>query len=237
MLKYISNIFASDKQLRQSLKNILGFYPDNISLYKQAFRHSSAAKEIKEGVKDSNERLEYLGDAILSSVIAEFLFKKFPFKDEGFLTKMRSKMVSRTYLNQLSLKLGLNIFIQSNLNGAKAGAMHGDAFEALIGAIYLDKGYNKTYSFITNRIIKLHVDLDDIENKEIDFKSKLVEWAQKERKQLRFDASEEIGAGKDKQFMVHAIINDEVKGRGFHYSKKRAEQIAAEEAIAKLTQD
>ena len=133
----------NEKQFKSSLKNILGFSPKNLSLYNQAFRHNSVAKEIKEGIKDSNERLEFLGDAVLGIVIADYLFRKFPYKDEGFLTKMRSKIVSRDHLNQLAVKLGLNKFLfQTSDPGLKFSSMHGDAFEALIGAVYMDKGFS-----------------------------------------------------------------------------------------------
>src|SRR5687768_15780284 len=177
------NFFPSkhEKKLKSSLKNILGFPPQNLFLYEQAFRHNSVAKEIKDGVKDSNERLEFLGDAVLSIVIAEYLFKKFPYKDEGFLTKMRSKIVSREHLNQLSLKLGLNKFLlQTNHPNIKFSSLHGDAFEALIGAVYLDKGFYCAQTFILNRILKFHVDVEKILLTEIDFKSKLIEWSQRE---------------------------------------------------------
>ena len=153
----------NEKKFKASLKNILGISPKNLSLYNQAFRHNSVAKEIKEGVKDSNERLEYLGDAVLNTIIAIYLFKKFPYKDEGFLTKMRSKIVSRAHLNQLAVKLGLNKFLSQNTDPSfKFSSMNGDAFEALIGAIYLDKGFTSTQNFILNRILKFHVDVEKI---------------------------------------------------------------------------
>ena len=205
----------------------MGFYPRNISLYKLAFQHRSVALEIKSGVKASNERLEFLGDAIISSVVAHYLFKTFPYKDEGFLTKMRSKIVSRVQLNLIASKLGLSTLVESSIGSSKNNSINGDAFEALVGAIYLDKGYDFASDFILNRIIKNHVDIDDIENKEIDFKSKLVEWSQKEKKPIRFMV-EEVGEGQEKQYLVRLIIKDEVKGQGQHFSKKCAEQIAAE---------
>ena len=217
------------------MKNILGFYPDNISLYKQAFRHSSVSNEIKNGVKDSNERLEYLGDAILGAVIAEHLFKIFPFKDEGFLTKMRSKIVSRSHLNQLAAKLGIDKFIEANLeSSAKSSAMKGDAFEAMIGAIYLDKGYGTAKKFVLERIVRNHIDMNEVETKETDFKSKLIEWVQKEKKEIRFNLAEEIGDGQEKQFVMEVLISGEVMGKAQHFSKKRAEQIASEQACSQI---
>lgn len=231
--KSFSINFSPDKSLYISLKNILGFYPNNILLYKQAFRHSSVANEIKQGVKDSNERLEFLGDAILGSVIAEHLFKIFPYKDEGFLTKMRSRIVSRSTLNQLAVKLGIDKFIESSLeSSAKSFAMKGDAFEAMIGAIYLDKGYPATKKFILDRIVRNHIDMHEVETKETDFKSKLIEWVQKEKKDIRFNLVEEIGDGQDKQFVIEVVIDGEVFGRAQHFSKKRAEQLASEQACS-----
>lgn len=226
--KLLTISFSPDKKLYYSLKNILGFYPDNIALYKQAFRHSSVANEIKEGFKDSNERLEFLGDAILGAVISEYLFKTLPYKDEGVLTKMRSKIVSRFSLNQLSVKLGINMFIEKNINGSTSHSISGDAFEALIGAIYIDKGYEIITQFILDRIVRNHIDLNELENKETDFKSKLVEWAQKEKKDLKFSLVEEIGSGNDKQYVVQIIFDNVVFGKATHYSKKRAEQLASE---------
>lgn len=222
-------LFSSDKALYRSLKNILGFYPKNISLYKQAFRHSSASQEIKEGVRDSNERLEYLGDAILSAAVADYLFKTFPYKDEGFLTKMRSKVVSRTQLNQLAVKLGIEKYMEKNVDRNNTNSsILGDAFEALIGAIYLDFGYIKAHHFIMKRIIKPHIDIYELETKETDFKSKLLEWVQKERKVLSFKLLESAGQDNSRQYLVQAMIDDTAYAKGQHFSKKKAEQIASE---------
>ena len=225
----------NEKKFKASLKNILGISPKNLSLYNQAFRHNSVAKEIKEGVKDSNERLEYLGDAVLNTIIAIYLFKKFPYKDEGFLTKMRSKIVSRAHLNQLAVKLGLNKFLSQNTDPSfKFSSMNGDAFEALIGAIYLDKGFTSTQNFILNRILKFHVDVEKILETETDFKSKLIEWSQREKKDIQFRVVEENGNGYDKQFMIATVVSGEIIANGQHFSKKKAEQLSAEATCAKL---
>jgi ribonuclease-3 len=230
-----SFLSPADKQLKSSLKNTLGISPDNISLYAQAFRHNSIAKEIKEGIKDSNERLEYLGDSILNAIIAEYLFRKFPYKDEGFLTKMRSKIVSRDHLNQLSVKLGLNKFLTLTSDpGLKHSSMHGDAFEALIGAIYIDKGFLYTKDFILNRILKFHVDVEKILLTETDFKSKLIEWSQRERLELQFKVVNEDGNGYEKQFVIGIFIKGESVSQAQHFSKKKAEQLSAEAACVKL---
>jgi ribonuclease-3 len=229
--------FSSEKKFYESLYNILGFYPRNIALYKLAFRHSSAAQMIKEGVKDSNERLEFLGDSVIGAVVADYLFKKFPYKDEGFLTKMRSRMVSRATHNQVAIKLGLNKFIEINNDRFKTlppNSIGGDAYEALIGAIYFDKGYKTAQRFILTRIINIHIDMDEIENKEIDFKSKVIEWVQKEKKEYRFEVHTDAEKSADKQFIIQLIVNNEVVATGQHSSKKRAEQLAAEQFCATL---
>ena len=169
---------SPDRKYVKALKNILGFVPGNLSLYKMAFRHKSVATLLKNKAKNSNERLEFLGDAVLGSVIAEILFKTYPYQDEGFLTEMRSKIVNRVNLNQLAKKLGFNELIEFDTKTvsitAKQSSLLGDAFEALIGAVYLDKGYNFTKDFITERIIKPHVDIHTLELTETNFKSKLI---------------------------------------------------------------
>jgi ribonuclease-3 len=224
-----------EKKLKAALKNTLGITPKNISLYTQAFRHNSIAKEIKDGVKDSNERLEYLGDSILNAIIAEYLFRKFPYKDEGFLTKMRSKMVSRDHLNQLAVKLGLNkLLTLTNDPNLKFSSMNGDAFEALIGAIYIDKGFYAVQDFILNRILKFHVDVEKILLTETDFKSKIIEWSQREKQEVKFAVVEENGNGYDKQFVIDVMVHGEAIARAQHFSKKKAEQLAAQAACEKL---
>jgi ribonuclease-3 len=233
--KYIVNYFSPDRKLFLSLKNIFGYYPHNISLYRLAFRHKSVAQELSNGTKKSNERLEFLGDAVLDTVVADLLFKKFPYKDEGFLTEMRSKIVSRSQLNSLSHKLGLNKLINSS-NDSKniCKSMNGDAFEAFIGALYLDKGYTFARKIIINRIINVHLDIDELEIQIVNYKSRLVEWGQKEKKLVDFKVVEEIGEGFKKQFLVRIFVDGEVVESGQDFSIKGAEQIAAEKAFAKL---
>lgn len=230
--KYTGRYSPEDKQLSKAIKNIIGISPDNIFLYKLAFRHRSAAAEIKKGVKDSNERLEYLGDAILSAVVADFLFKKFPYKGEGFLTEMRSKIVSRSNLNKLFEKLGMASLIQANSESLSNNkSIFGDTFEALIGAIYLDKGYDKTKKVILNRIIKFHVDIEELENTEKNFKSKLIEWAQREKKSIEFVISDEKETRRGRLFEITVRIDGEDMGVGSDFSKKQAEQTAAEKTL------
>lgn len=235
VLPIFKSVFSKDKDFLQSIKNITGFTPRNPALYRLAFKHRANAEEAKNGAKKSNERLEYLGDAILGAVVADLLFKKFPYKEEGFLTEMRSRIVSRDHLNKLAFKIGLNELIQTTPeNIIKNKSLYGDAFEALIGAIYLDKGYNAAQSFVIGRIINNHVDIDALETSESNFKSKLIEWAQKEKKSITFELAGEEPTGTGKLLRIKAVVEGEVMGEGMDYSKKKAEQIAAEQACKTL---
>ncbi|MCU0435051.1 MAG: ribonuclease III [Bacteroidia bacterium] len=216
---------------------MLGFYPRNLSLFRKAFTHSSVANQARDRneQKESYERLEFLGDAVLSAVIADYLFKKFPYRDEGFLTKLRSRIVSRQQLGKLAVKFGLDKFIEaeSGLTG-RSNSINGDVFEALIGAIYLDRGYVFTARFIHEKIIRHHLDIDEIESTDTDFKSKLIEWCQKNKKELRFNLVEENGSGQQRMFVIEITIDGKVHGRSQHQSKKRAEQEAAGACLAEL---
>lgn len=224
--------FSSDKRLYHDIKNIFGFYPSNIRLYQKAFRHKSA---VLTDEFPSNERLEYLGDAIFGAIIAFFLYHKFPYKDEGFLSKMRSRIVNRQYLNKLALKLGINRLVKTGTDkNSSFKSLHGDAFEALIGAIYLDKGYNFTLKLVINRIIKYHIDIGELEKTDTDFKSKLINWCQSNRKTFTFKMEEESGVAHEKLYKVALVIDQVVMGKGSDFSKKRAEQHAAEQACISL---
>ncbi|TCK83038.1 ribonuclease III [Albibacterium bauzanense] len=236
----IYNLYISpDRKYVRSLRNLLGFVPGNVRLYRMAFRHKSVAVSIKENgnAKNSNERLEFLGDAILGSVIATLLFKKYPFKGEGFLTEMRSKIVSRANLNILAKKMGLNELIEYDakmFGYNRQSSLLGDAFEALIGAIYLDKGYSKTQSYILTQIINPLVDIHQLENTETNFKSRLIEWCQHHNKEIQFQKVKNQEDEGSRLFTVEALIDGEVKGIGQDYNKKNAEKIAAEKACEEL---
>jgi len=230
---------SSERQYVRALKNLLGFVPDNLRLYRMAFRHKSVAVPIKENdsAKNSNERLEFLGDAVLGSVIATLLFKKYPYKGEGFLTEMRSKIVSRANLNILAKKMGLNELIEYDtkmLGHNRKSSLLGDAFEALIGAVYLDKGYERTQRFILNRIIDPFVDIHQLENTETNFKSRLIEWCQHHGKEILFQKVKDNEDDNSKLFTIQALVDGEVKGIGQDYNKKNAEKIAAEKACEEL---
>lgn len=217
---------------------MLGFVPGNLSLYRLAFRHKSVAQNVKKGVKNSNERLEFLGDAVLGSVVAEVLFKLYPYEDEGFLTELRSKIVNRVNLNQLARKLGFDQLIQYDnrmVNTTRQGSLLGDAFEALVGAIYLDKGYDFTRNFLVNHIIKSHIDIHRLEQTETNFKSKLIEWCQRHGKDITFELIENKDGESNKLFTVQASIDGEIMGQGKEFNKKNAEKLAAEKACEALS--
>lgn len=235
MIFFLFAFSGKDKAFRTALKNTFGFSPGNLLLYKQAFRHNSAAEEIKSGVRNNNERLEYLGDAILNAIIADFVFKKFPYQDEGFLTKLRSKIVSRDHLNRLSRKMGLDRFIEKSEDpGLQRSSILGNAFEALVGAIFLDKGFLFTRHFIIGNILKFHVDVEKIEATESDFKSRLIEWAQREKKEIAFRLLQTGMRGNEKQFTVAVEAGHEIIAHAQHFSKRKAEQRAAEIACSYL---
>ncbi|HKR03532.1 MAG TPA: ribonuclease III [Bacteroidia bacterium] len=223
---------SEEKNLISSLKNLTGFYPGNLSVYKLAFSHKSVAKETNKGIKLSNERLEFLGDAVLGSVVAELLFKRFPYRDEGFLTEMRSKIVSRENLKTLAMKIGIDKMVQKDVSGIGFRSMYGDAFEALIGAIYLDKGYKTAQKFILERIIRIHLDLNEMEATEMNFKSKVLNWGQKEKHNVVFETLEENST--TRLIKVRLLIDEKEVATGQDFSKKKAEQIAAEAACEQL---
>jgi len=230
---------SSERKYVRALKNLLGFVPGNLRLYRMAFRHKSVAVPIKENdsAKNSNERLEFLGDAILGSVVAALLFKRYPYKGEGFLTEMRSKIVSRANLNILAKKIGLNELIEYDtkmLGYSRQSSLLGDAFEALIGAIYLDKGYPQAQHYILNRIIEPFVDIYLLENTETNFKSRLIEWCQHHGKEIVFQKIKNKDEESSKLFTVEVLIDGEVKGMGQDFNKKNAEKIAAEKACELL---
>lgn len=229
LIKYFRKRFGSQKHFYKIIDDIFGIFPHNIELYKLALVHRSASVSLPDGSVVNNERLEFLGDAVLESIVSDYLFIEYPQANEGFLTQMRSKLVSRQTLNRLCVEIGLSEhivahaggnFIQKNLNG--------DALEAMIGAIYLDKGYNFTNRFIINRLIPEYVDLTELTFTETDYKSRLIEWCQKNKHSIHFDTS--IGDNSSMHspmFRSSAIIDDMELGYGIGASKKEAEQRAS----------
>jgi ribonuclease-3 len=238
MLKFIIVQFKKDKPLYSAVNNLLGFYPRNIHLYKIALSHKSAPQVWLKGQMVNNERMEYLGDAVLSSIVADYLYKKFPHQHEGFLTEMRSRIVSRSRFNKLSLKMGLNkLIFQGNGSFSSSKSIYGDTFEALIGAIYLDRGYNFTKKIVIRRIIDVHLDVDEIEKTDTNFKSRILEYAQREKRQLEFKVVQELGEGHRKQYLVELLLDNAPVSRGQDFSIKAAEQIAAQKACEELLED
>lgn len=235
LVSLFRRFFSKDPQERKlirSLKYLLGFYPGNLSVYKLAFSHRSLALETSHGIRLSNERLEYLGDAVLGAVVADLLFKRFPTRDEGFLTEMRSRIVSRENLKQVAVKIGIDQLLIRDAVPGSYRSMYGDAFEALIGAIYLDKGYQATYHFIVVRIVRHHVDLHDIEQTENNFKSMILNWGQREKRSVVFEVLEEDA--KSRLIKVRLLIDEKEVATGTDFIKKKAEQIAAEIACKQL---
>lgn len=238
MFKFISAQFSQDKVLYRAIRNLFGYYPNNIFLFKIALTHKSAPQQWLKGQSFNSERLEYLGDAVLSSIVADYLYKKFPYQNEGFLTEMRSRIVSRSRLHKLSLKMGIDkLIFHGNGTYTASKSIYGDTFEALIGAIYLDQGYMFTRGVILHRIIGVHLDMDEIEKTDTNFKSKILEYAQREKKQLEFKVIEELGEGHRKQYVVELLIDSVPVSRGLDYSIKSAEQTAAEKACEKLLEE
>jgi len=219
-------VFSADRKLYSQLRNLLGFYPSNISLYHLAFSHRSLARENESGIELSNERLEFLGDAVLGAVVAELLFKKYPYRDDGFLTEMRAEIVSRDNLKQIAIKMGINEFLQKDAVPGTYRSMYGDALEALIGAIYMDKDYFTARKFLLRRIISNHVDLHAIETTENNFKSRIINWGQKEKHTVLFEVIEEDA--KSKLIKVRLVIDGKEMATASDFVKKKAEQIAAE---------
>lgn len=221
-----------DKSFKKSIANIIGIKPDNILIYTTALSHRS----VKDSAEENNERLEYLGDAILSAIVADYLFKRYPYKGEGFLTEMRSKMVNRQQLNDIAIKMGFKKIALFNKldNALKNSQIFGNTLEAIVGAVYLDKGYKKTHSWVLKQIIIPHMFVDDLELIDINLKNKLIGWASKNNKILTFDLHEEKLEGTRRVFIIYTVLDGEVLSEGKGFNKKDASQAAAIAAVEKL---
>jgi ribonuclease-3 len=225
--------YRRNRQYYRLLKNIFGIVPNNIELYKLALVHRSVSLHAGErGAPVNNERLEYLGDAVLEAIVSDFLFIEFPDKNEGFLTQIRSKIVSRVSLNEIAVRIGLDrhVIVQYNSNHIQKH-LYGDALEAMIGAIYLDKGYNFVNRLVINHIIGKNLNLDKVSQVETDFKSRLIEWCQKHKLGLRFET---LPAANHNGFVSRILIRRELLGTGTGPSKKEAEQQAAHESMSAI---
>ena len=230
-----SYLFVLEKKFIRQLKHILGFTPKNYKLYQLALIHKSASGQFSEDHNINNERLEFLGDAILDAIVAEQLYNQFPGQDEGFLTQLRSKIVNRDTLKRIAIKMGIDNMVIARMTKDNHKSLYGDTLEALIGATYLDRGYKKTRKFVLKRILNYHVNLDRLSALEVDFKSRIIEWGQKNKKDINFTCQEQLnGSEKIPVFISHLLVFDDIVGMGMGKSKKEAEQNAARQAIQKI---
>ncbi|MCK9411671.1 MAG: ribonuclease III [Prolixibacteraceae bacterium] len=233
-LIYKIKLFSSPrKEFYSYIRNLTGQSPIRFKLYDIAFIHKSASYVDKMGNVVNNERLEYLGDAVLGTIVAEYLYNRFPFKDEGFLTQLRSRVVNRSFLTQLTFKMKLNRYVISNANSvSESSHLYGDLLEAFIGAIYLDCGYTVTKKFVIKKIFNQHIDIQEMERTDNNFKSQLIEWGQKMKQEVEFKTVNNPDSGSDKMpFVSEACIDGKVMGKGEGFSKKEAQQNAAQQAL------
>jgi len=224
-----SRVTDDDRALQKALKNIMGFSAGYLPYYISAITHRSQ----NEHTSNNNERLEYLGDAFIGSIVGEYLFKKYPTRDDGYLTEMRSKIVSRSSLNEIALRMGLQKLVRYNKQDKLLRRSHifGNALEALVGAIYLDKGFEKTRKFILKRLLATYIDIEELETTEYNFKNKLYTWAQRGSKKLEFvTISEKLEAGR-KVFTVGVEVDGEIMVQASGWNKKEASQLAAQKAL------
>lgn len=232
-----NGIYVPDKrEFSSRLRKILGFRPGTLRLYEIAFIHRSASFTLADGKKINNERLEYLGDAILDAILSDFLFEKFPDTSEGFLTKIRSRIVNREVLNELAVSMGINKILVSNISPVHSTKnLYGDAFEALIGSIFIDKGFRKTKKFFIKNVFSKYLDINKIINTDPDYKSLVFEWVQKRKANLIFTYNDEYDFKTKKSiFTTTLFINKKEFGKGQGVSKKEAEQEASNRAWKRI---
>jgi ribonuclease III len=233
-LLYRLKLLTSKKRdLSKRIYVKLGYFPKNADLFQIAFTHSSAQVKLKDGSKVNNERLEFLGDAVLDAIIADFLFRKYPQENEGFLTQMRSRIVKRDFLNLLARNIGIEQLLNANTGRSPIKKnIYGDAFEAFIGAIYLDRGYSYTERYVTKFILPKYINLDSLASYDSNFKSQLLEWSQKHKRDLNFYT--DVDPGNSSRFISYVRIDQEIIGIGMGQSKKEAEQDASEKAFFRI---
>ena len=231
--------FRKEKELFSALYDILGFYPRHIHYYKQALMHKSVGKRNEKGKPLNNERLEFLGDAILDAVVGDIVYRHFEGKREGFLTNTRSKLVSRDTLGKLAKEMGLSqLILSAGHSSAHNSYMDGNAFEALVGAVYLDRGYNACMRFMEKRILKQVINIDKVAYKEVNFKSKLIEWSQKNRVKLDFRLVSQQNDKTGSPKFVYQVVLESVEGeKGEGYSKKESQQNASKATLQRLRRE
>ena len=228
------NLYLSpDREFTKRLKGLIGFVPVNLKIYKLAFSHKSSYLEASTPRKN-NERLEYLGDAVLGAIVAEYLFKKYPNGDEGFLTKMRSKIVKRKSLNRIADHMGLDVFLLQQSSQRLSKSMLGNAFEALIGAIYLECGYQLTKQYVITKILRPYLDIEALEIYDDNFKSQLLEWCQKNNKTITYKLVSKYKLEKRDRFKVAVLVNGQKMATADDFNKKSAEQSASALALDSL---
>lgn len=236
-MKFIKKIFHSfisrHKSFNRKIWEVTGVVPSNPAIFKVAFQHKSSSNN-SIAKQQSNERLEYLGDSVLSTVVAEYLFQKYPYANEGFLTKMRSKIVKRKTLNSIANSMSLDFLLREFNHTKISPAMVGNALEALIGAIYLEKGYDGTKNFIIKKMIKPYIDLDNLEKHDDNYKSRLLEYCQKENKAVEYKLLDRIKQNKRDRFIVAVIVDNVSCGVAEEFNKKNAEQIASHKALISM---
>ncbi|HHS96038.1 MAG TPA: ribonuclease III [Phaeodactylibacter sp.] len=226
------NLYLSpEKSFARRLKSLLGFVPANMAIFKLAFHHKSTVSDVRQYSAQSNERLEYLGDAVLGTIVAEYLFKKYPNGDEGFLTKMRSKIVKRKSLNKIADKMGLDVFLSEYNNTRLSKSMLGNALEALVGAVYLEKGYYGTKRYVVHKILRGYLDIHELENFDDNYKSQLLEWCQKTGQTIAYQMLTKYKMDKRDRFKVAVLVNGKVIATADDFNKKAAEQTASEKAM------
>lgn len=233
-VKILNNLYSFFRKsdFEKNVSMLIGYRTRNFELFRTALNHRS----VKDNPTENNERLEFLGDAIIGSVVAEYLFKKYPYKGEGFLTEMRSKMVNRQQLNHIAIQMGLRKLTRFNKmdGGLKTSQIFGNTLEALVGAIYLDKQYNFTKNWIIQKMIQPYLFMDELEQIDINIKNKIIGWALKQGKQIDFVLAEEVQEGRRKLFTINVVIDGEIIASQKGFTKKDASQLAAQKAIENL---
>ncbi len=225
--------FSKDRSLARRLRPLIGFTPSNISIFKLAFSHKSASSEKAYAIQN-NERLEYLGDAVLGTIVAEYLFQKYPNSNEGFLTKMRSKIVKRKSLNMIGDKMGLDVILSEFNHTRISRSMLGNAVEALVGAVYLEKGYSVTSRFVVNKVLRSYVNIHELEHFDDNYKSQLLEWCQKNGQAVSYKLLARYKYEKRDRFKVAVMVNGKRLATADDFNKKSAEQTASEKAMVAL---
>jgi ribonuclease III len=234
--KFYNYYLSPDKAFARRIKNVLGFVPVHLSYYKLAFSHRSDNNTSNFASAMTNERLEFLGDAVLGTIVAEYLFKKYVNKDEGFLTKMRSKIVNRKMMNDVGDRMNLDVFLSEQGVNSISNTMLGNALEALIGAIYLDTGYAHTRKFVINSMLRGFLDMSALEDVDDNYKSQLLEWCQKNRKVVSYDLLARYKQDSRDRFRVAVLIDGTQFATAEDFTKKSAEQLASEKAMKIITE-